>query len=501
MNRPPRSPRYDLILPALLILLAGWRLLTAWHAGLELYADEAQYWSWSLTPDWGYYSKPPMVAWLIHLGDLLFGDSELGLRAATFLLWPGTAYVLFLLVRRLYAGEPWGERAAFWSALTFASLPMVSLGSWLITTDGPLLLFWSLSLYFLAGALEHGRWRDWLLTGVTAGLGLMSKYSMVFFVPALLVYLAVTPVHRHWLKSAKPWAGAMVAFFLLLPNLLWNAGHHFVSVHHTADISQLDRQLLHPGAMLEFFGGQFGVFGPVTALGLLLLLLRPASWFSDPRSRFLAAFCLIPLGLFLGLSLLSRAFANWAAFSYVAGAGLVVVTWIRFGRSRWLAAALALNFSIGAVMYHYHDLAEGLGVPLTRKTDPYTRITGYRELGLQVRGLLQQHPGSRLLGDDRKVFASLLYYTRPLSAGAAFLNPSGRLDNHYAMSSDIQDTPQGEFIFITRRDDETAMQAWFTEVDSLGTLQIPIHTDYRLEFNAWRVRDFRGYGPGKRVAE
>lgn len=478
----------------LLLILAGlaaWRVFTVWHLDLELYADEAQYWSWSLAPDWGYYSKPPMVAWLIALTTRLFGDTELGVRAATFLIWPLTALGLYLLTRRLFEAEPWAERAAFWSAVAFACLPMTFLGGVLITTDGPLLLFWTLTLYFLAGALLHGRWRDWLLTGAAAGLGLLSKYSMVFLAPALLVYLLITPQHRRLLVSAKPYAAAGVAFAVLSPNLLWNARHDFVSFRHTAEISQLDRAWLNPDAFLAFAGAQFGVFGPLMALGLLLLALRPRALLADHRLAFLAVFSLVPLAAFLGLSLLSRAFANWAAFAYAAGTLLVIVTWVAQQRYRWLAWALGLNLALGALLYHYHDLARAFELELTRKTDPYARITGYRALGREVRRLLAAHPEARLLGDDRKSFASLLYYTRPLSRNAAYLNPSRSIGDHYALTADVALHPVGSYILVTRGRTGAELERWFTEVQPLERLHVRVHRDYALDYEAWLVRGYQ----------
>lgn len=492
-NGPSTAPTTAGWLILVLLLITAWRIFTLWHRELELYADEAQYWSWSLAPDWGYYSKPPMVAWLIALTTRLFGDTELGVRAATFLVWPATSITIYFLARRLFTGEPWAERAAMWSAIAFATLPMTALGGVLITTDGPLLLFWALALYFLAGALSRDRWRDWLLVGVAAGLGLLSKYSMVFFAPAFLVYLLITPEHRRLLLSAKPYAAAGVALAVMSPNLIWNAQHGFVSFQHTAEISQLDRAWINPDAFLAFGLAQFGVFGPLMALGLLLIALRPRRHLRDRRLTFLAAFSLVPLAAFLGLSLLSRAFANWAAFAYVAGSVLVVATWIAADRRRWLAWALGLNLALGAVLYHYHDLAQALGIELTRKTDPYARITGYRALGQEVRQRLLAHPEARLMGDDRKSFASLLYYARPSSLDAAYLNPARRIDDHYALTADVAMRPQGSYLLVTKGRSRVELERWFTEVKSLEPLHIRVHRDLALDYQVWLVRGFRGY--------
>lgn len=494
MKSVSRAP----LLLACLGLLMLWRVLAAWHGNLELYADEAQYWTWALQPDWGYFSKPPMIAWAIWLGRAWFGDSEMGVRAFSTLLYPVTAWVLFLLVRRLFRTHPRREDMAFWSALTFATLPLVSLGAWLITTDAVLLLFWCLSLYFTVAALETGRWRDWLLLGGALGLGLLSKYSMVFYGLGFLAYLLLAPQQRRLLRDPRPWAAAALALLLLLPNLVWNAQHQFASVHHTAEISQLDRGLFHPAAMLEFFLAQFAVFGPLTFAGLLLLAARPRVWLGDPRLRLLAAFTLAPLAAFIVLSLLSRALANWAAFSYVGASALVAAVWVVQARRRWLVAGLLLHLVVAAGIYHMHDISRALDVRLTRRTwgpmtipDPYGRLTGYRELGREVARRLQAHPGARLLSHDRKLHAVLRYYARPWSDEARYLSASGARDNHYALSADLRESPNGDFLLVSQGIKAEQLAAWFAQVTPQAPIRLDLYPDYAPEYQVWLLRDYR----------
>jgi 4-amino-4-deoxy-L-arabinose transferase-like glycosyltransferase len=491
-----RRPTYPILLIGALILLTAWRWLASAMNGMELYADEAQYWTWSLDPDWGYYSKPPMVAWLIHAGTVLFGDGELGVRAATFLVWPLTSWVIFLFTRRLFRDEDWGARAAFWSALLFASLPLTALGGLLITTDGPLLLFWALSVYFTARALDGGRPTEWLLLGLCVGLGLLSKYSMVFFAPSLLVFLLTSAEHRRWLTRPWPYLGALLAGLVLVPNLLWNARHQYVSLQHTADIAQLDRAWLHWSAFVEFFGAQFAVFGPITAFALLALLWSWRAIFHDTRLRLLAALCLVPLAAFLTLSLLSRAFANWAAFAYVTGAPLIVAWWLRRARRAWLIAAIALNLAAASVVYHYHGLARLAGVELTSKTDIYKRVTGYRELGARVAGVLAAHPGQRLLVDDRKSMASLLYYARPASLEARYLNPAGEaIDDHYALTRAIRPGDDSRYLLVSQYASEPDLRRRFAGVETLAPVRVQAYPDFGLEYGVWSVCGYRGVAP------
>ena len=491
MSTETRINPYAWLTLLVLVLLTLWRWSVAQHLGLELYADEAQYWSWSLDPDWGYYSKPPMIAWLIYLGTSLFGDGELAVRSATFLVWPLTAWVVYLLVRRLYAGEAWAGQAAFISALACASLPMTSLGGILVTTDGPLLLFWGLSLYFLLAALREGTWPLWLLAGAAAGLGLISKYSMVFFAPSVLVFLLISPKRRHWLFNAKPYVAAGIAFLILLPNLLWNAGHEYVSLQHTADISQLDRDLFHPAALFEFFLAQFGVFGPLMMLILLMLVFQLRSLLKDERSRFLATFCIVPLLAFFGLSLLSRAFANWGAFAYVSGTALVTVWCFSRDKRAWIISALALNLVIALAGYYYRDLAQLAGKELTSKTDIYKRVSGFRPLGAAVARILAAHPNAKLVVDDRKSMASLLYYARPASLDALYLNPTNHIDDHYALTRDIRHHPDGQFILVSRYATTKSLTGRFARVTPLSPIHISLYPDYALDYRVWLVEDFQ----------
>src|SRR5262249_55794694 len=125
------------------------RLLWLRIGGLDLYPDEAQYWLWSLTPDWGYFSKPPLISWVIPVTTLLLGDEEAGIRVASPLLHFGTALVIFFTARRLY-----DARVASWSAIAYATLPGVSASSLLISTDVPLLFCWAVALHAFVRARE-----------------------------------------------------------------------------------------------------------------------------------------------------------------------------------------------------------------------------------------------------------------------------------------------------------------------------------------------------------
>jgi len=124
----------------------------------------------------------------------------------------------------------------------------------------------------------HGHERTkiygWYLMGCGIGLGLLSKYTMVFFYPCLLLYVLFSPpiwkAHQRHIVIAL-----MISVLLFLPNVYWNWQHGFITLWHTAQISHLQQSLIHPGKFLEFFGAQFGVFGPLFSQPSFLPSKRP----------------------------------------------------------------------------------------------------------------------------------------------------------------------------------------------------------------------------------
>ena len=95
---------------------------------LNLYADEAQYWRWGETLDWGYYSKPPMIAWVIHAVTALFGNDEWAVRLSAPFLHTIGAVFLFMIGRAMY-----GARTGMMAAFGYALMPGVILSSAVIS--------------------------------------------------------------------------------------------------------------------------------------------------------------------------------------------------------------------------------------------------------------------------------------------------------------------------------------------------------------------------------
>ncbi|MGH9694289.1 MAG: glycosyltransferase family 39 protein, partial [Bryobacteraceae bacterium] len=179
-----------LTISALVVL----RLIAA--AWTPLTFDEAYYWTWSKHLAGGYYDHPPAVAAVIALGTMIAGDSEFGVRLVSILLALPMSWAVFRAGSILFDATV-GATAALLLNVTL----MAAVGTLVVTPDAPLLVTSSFVLFFLAKVLETERGEWWLAAGAAVGAALLSKYTALFFGPAILIWLVSVPNLRRWLIS------------------------------------------------------------------------------------------------------------------------------------------------------------------------------------------------------------------------------------------------------------------------------------------------------------
>jgi 4-amino-4-deoxy-L-arabinose transferase-like glycosyltransferase len=460
--------------------------LAAGHA--DLYPDEAQYWLWSLHPAFGYYSKPPLVAWLIAATTALFGEDELAIRLAAPLLHFAASLVIFAIARRLY-----DARVAMWSAIAYATLPGVSASAALISTDAPLLFCWAVALYGFIRAREPGGARWWIAVGVATGFGLLAKYAMAYWLLSALLFLLLFRDER---RHVPRFLGATaIALALYAPNLIWNALNGFVSYRHTRDNAHLGGTLLHPTHFLEFLGSQFGVFGPIFFAVLILVALTGQRSLRDRRAAMLACFALPTLAMMLVVSFLSRAQPNWSAPTFVSAIVLVVVWLLKRGRAALVAASVALHLLIAVAIFGAHDAAAALRVDLPAKWDLLHRLRGWSALGRTVSQMLVRHPGTVLLSDDREDMAVLMYYVRPHPFDALKWNGEGGIHDEFDLTAQPSRYLGRDFLLVTHTPDN--VERIFSRFDKVdrppNDIIIPLDRETARRYEVYWLHGFKGY--------
>ena len=310
----------------LLVLLAA-RLTFIQQIGLELSPDEAYYWDWSRHLAWGYYSKPPMVAWIIHFFTKNLGNTEYAVRVPAALL--GTLYLAFIY----YLGQHlFDRRVGLWAALAAAATPLASIYSFVMTIDPPLLFFWSLALCVGWQAAQNRRLIDFLFLGVVIACGLLTKQTMFAFLVVYLLWLYVDRVNYSWFKEWKIYCMLVVVLVLVSPNIVWNIKNNWIMFKHTHEHFQgQDFFLLGP---FLFLLEQAGVITPII---FSLMLFVFYTFIRSPklkRNRPLSyLFCMsaLPLIMVLPLSFLRKVNANWP-YPFYSSAYVLLSALVLYGK-------------------------------------------------------------------------------------------------------------------------------------------------------------------------
>ena len=165
---------YSVLVILCIVTLA--RIISLFFSPIELSVDEAQYWHWSRNLEWGYYTKPPIIAWIIAVSTSVFGQEEWAVR-----LFSPVIHFLISIFLWIASNSFFGSKSGRVAALIWIFTPIASLGSFIISTDTPLLLFWSLALIFLMKLIKTRTLSYSIAIGITLGLGFLSKYAALYF--------------------------------------------------------------------------------------------------------------------------------------------------------------------------------------------------------------------------------------------------------------------------------------------------------------------------------
>lgn len=408
----------------------------------DLFVDESQYWLWGQRLDLGYYSKPPLIAWVISATTGLAGsDAPFWVRLPGPFLHGVTALVLGAA-----AGRLWGARAAFWTAATYVTLPLAAVGSLLFSTDTVMAPFYAVALYGWL-RLAEGRRAGWAaVVGVAIGLGFLAKYAAVhFLLGAALAAVAVPSARIGWGNAL--WL--LLAFGAVIsPNVVWNLTHELATVSHTLDNVGWMRGgqagALNPAGLAEFFLSQFAVFGPVL---FAALLWAPApAWRGSGTGRALLMFALPVVLIVCAQALLDKAYANWAVAGYFAGT-ILTVGYLLDRAPRLLPLSLAVNGTLCLILALATVTApwpEWKGAPLMK------RYLGRADLSRQILDAAVAHGATAVFAAERDLLADLFYTGAGRGIAVYAPRPSGRPRNYYEQTFPLPENA-GRVLFVLSR--------------------------------------------------
>jgi dolichyl-phosphate-mannose-protein mannosyltransferase len=259
---------------------------------------------------WGYVSYPPLTPLFGRVALSLFGTSLVGFRFFSALL-----QAITIVLTGSMAKDMGGRRAAQLAAAS-ASIPF-SLGVGALMQYTSLdYFFWVLTAFFVVRLLKTTDPRYFLAIGGSIGLGMLAKYTMLFFAAGALAGLLFTDARKYF-RTIWPWLGVLVSLLIVAPSFLWQARHHFVAwdflrfLHHR-DVAE--------GLTKSFLTDQFEMtllFSPLWIAGLgFCLSLRETK-----RFRLLAWMYFVPFAIFLFAK--GRGYYLMPAYTFLYAAGAV----------------------------------------------------------------------------------------------------------------------------------------------------------------------------------
>ncbi|HLJ53459.1 MAG TPA: glycosyltransferase family 39 protein [Chthonomonadaceae bacterium] len=372
-----------------LIVLVGHLLA---NASYGYQRDEFYYLTCGRHLAWGYVDHPPLTPVMANVSVWLFGNTVFALR-----FFPALAGALTVLVVGMVTRELGGNRFAQVAAVVSTMMaPLFIAANGLLMPISVDILVWTFSSYLVLRIIKYQQNHLWAVVGLTIGIGLLNKYNVLFFVFALVLGLAIAGPRRVF-KSGWFWTGSVLAFLVVLPNLLWQAHHGWATLEFLHNMnrnvmSKISRPMflvwqvlfLNPCGLLLWLAGLYFYMGtaegrPYKVFGLIYLIILAFLIAANGKHYYLGAaypmlFAAAPMGI---MNIARQRRLKWDK--------------VRNGYVGLLGAGSLLTFPAALPTL---PADSSLRYELGRKWPSYAEILGWDELVAQVRNVYDSLPAS-----------------------------------------------------------------------------------------------------------
>lgn len=401
-----------ILLHAFIVML---RILYTVHGGFDLDPEEAQYWLWSKYPDWSYYSKPPLIAYLNAITTSLLGSFPWAVRLNAILLGSFLGLSVYFITRSIYQNK----KLAFLISAGLLLLPAYHYVSLFFTTDVLAVIGWLFTTYFFWIAKTTTKKKYWLLAGLSMGLGLLGKYALLYFIPFSLLYLLLTDPKILLKKGYYLFILTGLVFFL--PVIIWNLNNGMYGVLHVAHLAGAGKDFPGWSKMItyqaEFIGGQLLLNFPLLCLLFLWERNGLRNYLKGDFEKYIISSVIFILVTFFAVAFFKRIRINWLIFSYFP---LYIILLRAIFKSRLIYRVkiyLALSsFLLAGLLFQPFFEAYGFTgarvVPAT--VDPFTKLMGWQQLGNFLDKEVRPKSGGKeivILSDKYQIAAQMSFYT------------------------------------------------------------------------------------------
>ncbi|NGX57644.1 MAG: Undecaprenyl phosphate-alpha-4-amino-4-deoxy-L-arabinose arabinosyl transferase [Chlamydiae bacterium] len=500
--------KYSYLLICILLIKAVLMICWIQFSSLQLAPDEAQYWTWSQYIDWGYYSKPPAIAWEIWLGTKLFGDTVLGVRIGAVVL----SFLISLSVYWLAVSAGLKERTAFWAGLISALSPMGFFASYYATTDVGMVLFWILSCLVVVKALHSQTRPHYLLLGLLVGFGALFKWPIYLIWVLVFCTMIVISVLRSW------WIipGVFISLLGLLPTIVWNAERGWPTFQHVwttmlGGSAVVKKTALFQGNFFDFLGAQAALISPIFFVLLLIAFVTLfRKWRKVPLPiKFCGIVSFLILLVYQTLSLFQKMQGNWCVFVYPTATVFLVwylCEFVSWGR-KWLYVGLSVSLLlVGLIFSIPMGQMYNWGPMIAPKLNRLNECMGWNHIAAGLEDV-DYDPDKQFLVSDTYQMSSLLSFYAPGQKRAYFLNLEGRRKNQFSYWPSLADERLGQSGFFvayveipmketTEERYQTALEPYFKNVRYLGMAPLLYaYGELRKVMLIYYCEDYNGSSP------
>ena len=421
-NATSIAPRWQILAIAFVAVVCAGRLL--YSLGMDIHPDEAYYWTWSRMLDWSFNDQGPGIAFYIALFTTPFGDTIFALKLGAAV----AAFVAILLLFYTAVEMRLGVLRSFLALGIMTLLPGFFGGALMLLHDSALLLCWTAALYCTVRYVYRRELLCFYLIFVFLGLGVLTKYTMVFFALSIVLWFFLEKSVRPLVKSVHFWAAVLLGAVLSTPLLIWNMQNDWEGIQAIVHLRSAEAAPGQPtealfllGQALSFsplwlllfvavavvtigrylFGQYHRLRGDGFRLGPVLERFNPLEYLRAPveadevareylrgraAQRFVLIQSLILPGYFLLMSTEIMVQPNWVFPSYPAMALVIAANRIEFP-VLWMRRAYDSLYALGLVFVIVFDLFILFSVSLTAYMPgnvqpfwiPGNRVRGFRE--------------------------------------------------------------------------------------------------------------------------
>jgi undecaprenyl-diphosphatase len=427
------------------------------------------------------------------------GNTLIGVRFLAPIFLALSSILIYRLTLEMFHDRKNAKLTACAAALIFQLTPLFAAFGIVMTIDSPFVFFWTLSLYLLWKALQNRESTlNWVLLGISVGMGLLTKYTMAFFLLSTFLLFIFSKEERIHFRKKGPYIALLVSLLDFSPVLIWNAGHEWATFKHTAGQTHIAEGIrISFKDFFEFVGSQIGVLSPLLFFMLFYGAIKSMRFPESSRGRNLVFWFWFPvIAFFLLKSLQGKVQANWAMPAYItlfiAGPAYFLRTGEIKKRVKGLILAALLILLAFSLITHYPSI---INIPV--KQDPTSRLMGWEELGKKADALYSdmRSPEGKdvfIFSDKYQVASELAFYME--SHPVTYNINLGRRMNQYDMWKGFEDLIGFDAIFV-RTGNKRLPSELKNAFDSYSKEVLPVYRrDNKVlrEYSIFKCYNFKG---------